>query len=86
MLRACSLSPGPRSGRVYAVDVGSNPRAPTLHKVVEGETIAAKTGLAFPHTAHCLASGEIIVSAMGDPEGNNKSGFFLLDGETFEVP
>jgi selenium-binding protein 1 len=44
-----------------------------------------KTGLAYLHSSHCLASGEVLVSAMGDPDGNAKGGFVLLDGETFEV-
>jgi selenium-binding protein 1 len=73
------------SGRVYAFDVASDPRNPKLAKVVEGEEIQKKTGLAYLHSSHCLASGEVLVSAMGDPDGNAKGGFVLLDGETFEV-
>lgn len=38
-----------------------------------------------PHTAHCLASGEVMISTMGDVKGNGKSEFILLDGKTFEV-
>lgn len=38
-----------------------------------------------PHTAHCLASGEVMISTMGDIEGNGKCDFILLDGKTFEV-
>lgn len=47
--------------------------------------LQSKTGLANLHTSHCLGSGEIVISALGDPEGNAKGGFVLLDGETFEV-
>eukprot|EP00271_Cylindrocystis_brebissonii_P014302 TRINITY_DN3561_c0_g1_i1.p1 TRINITY_DN3561_c0_g1~~TRINITY_DN3561_c0_g1_i1.p1 ORF type:complete len:476 (+),score=87.30 TRINITY_DN3561_c0_g1_i1:179-1606(+) len=73
------------SGRIYGVDVATNPRAPTIYKVVEGTEILEKTGLAFPHTMHCLSTGDIMVSAMGDKDGNNGGvGFFLLD-EDFNV-
>lgn len=71
-----------RSGRIYAVDTAKDPRAPTLHKAVEPEDILEKTGLAYPHTAHCLATGEIMVSCLGDKDGNaNGLGFLLLDSD-----
>ncbi|KAF3813389.1 hypothetical protein GH733_018540 [Mirounga leonina] len=108
------------SSRIYVVDVGSDPRAPKLHKacalffaqgpwgsyqieslsyfhwencvrvlkekkVIEAEDIHAKCGLGYNHTSHCLASGEVMISTLGDPKGNSKGGFVLLDGETFEV-
>ena len=71
-----------RSGRIYIVDTAKNPRAPEVHKVVEGSEIWSRTGLAYPHTAHCLANGDIMVSCMGDKEGNAEgSGFLLLDSD-----
>uniref|UniRef100_A0A3Q0RJ31 Methanethiol oxidase n=1 Tax=Amphilophus citrinellus TaxID=61819 RepID=A0A3Q0RJ31_AMPCI len=73
------------SSRVYVVDVGTDPRAPKIHKMVEPIELYWKCGLANPHTSHCLASGQIMISCMGDPSGNAKGGFVLLDGETFEV-
>ncbi|XP_077048070.1 methanethiol oxidase isoform X3 [Agelaius phoeniceus] len=73
------------SSRIYVVDVATDPRAPKLHKVVEAEELARKANAAFPHTSHCLGSGEILISCLGDPEGNGKGTFVLLDGETFEV-
>ncbi|XP_074385786.1 methanethiol oxidase isoform X1 [Zonotrichia albicollis] len=73
------------SSRVYVVDVATDPRAPKLHKVVEAEELARKANAAFPHTSHCLGSGEILISCLGDPDGNGKGTFVLLDGETFEV-
>ncbi|KAK1329050.1 hypothetical protein QTO34_011221 [Cnephaeus nilssonii] len=53
--------------------------------VIEPEDIHAKCGLGYLHTSHCLASGEVMISTLGDPKGNGKGGFVLLDGETFEV-
>ncbi|KAG9345317.1 hypothetical protein JZ751_009863 [Albula glossodonta] len=73
------------SSRIYVVDVGTEPRAPRLFKTVEPTELFWKCGLANPHTSHCLGSGQIMISAMGDPSGNGKGGFILLDGETFEV-
>ncbi|XP_047308521.1 selenium-binding protein 1-like [Impatiens glandulifera] len=70
------------SGRIYAIDTLKDPRAPILHKAVEPEDIISKTGLAYPHTAHCLASGDILVSCLGDKNGNAKgNGFLLLDSD-----
>uniref|UniRef100_A0A7N6AZW1 Methanethiol oxidase n=1 Tax=Anabas testudineus TaxID=64144 RepID=A0A7N6AZW1_ANATE len=73
------------SSRVYVVDVGTEPRAPQIHKMVEPVDLFWKCGLANPHTSHCLGSGQIMISCLGDPSGNGKGGFILLDGETFEV-
>lgn len=69
-----------RSSRIYVVNTATDPRAPSLHKVVQSDDILAKTGLAFPHTSHCLASGDIMISCLGDQYGNAKQlGFLLLD-------
>uniref|UniRef100_A0A8C3ARU5 Methanethiol oxidase n=1 Tax=Cyclopterus lumpus TaxID=8103 RepID=A0A8C3ARU5_CYCLU len=73
------------SSRVYVVDVGTDPRAPQIHKVVEPVDMFWKCDLANPHTSHCLGNGQIMISCIGDPSGNGKGGFVLLDGETFEV-
>ncbi|XP_029360968.1 methanethiol oxidase isoform X1 [Echeneis naucrates] len=73
------------SSRIYVVDVGTNPRAPQIHKMVEPVDLFWKCDLANPHTSHCLANGQIMISCLGDPSGNGKGGFILLDGETFEV-
>ncbi|GJS76620.1 selenium-binding protein 1-like protein [Tanacetum coccineum] len=70
------------SGRIYAVDTLKDPRAPTFYKAVEPSDISGKTGLAYPHTAHCLASGEIMVSCLGDKDGKAEgNGFLLLDSD-----
>ncbi|KAI8519406.1 Methanethiol oxidase [Branchiostoma belcheri] len=78
------ICPGLSSSRIYVIDTGTNPRAPRIHKTVE-PTEVWKTGLANTHNTHCLGSGEIMISTIGDPSGNAKGGFVLLDGETFEV-
>ncbi|XP_077176359.1 methanethiol oxidase-like [Paroedura picta] len=73
------------SSRIYVVDTGTDPRAPRLHKVIEAREVFQKCNLAFLHTSHCLGCGEVMISALGDPCGNGKGGFVLLDAETFEV-
>jgi len=66
--------------------VGTDPRAPRFHKIVEPDEVHGKTGLGAPHTTHCLGSGEVMISCIGDTEGDKtKSGFILLDGKTFSV-
>ncbi|KDD73899.1 selenium binding protein SBP56 [Helicosporidium sp. ATCC 50920] len=73
------ILPALGSGRVYAVDVATNPRAPRLSHVAEPEDIVKATGLTALHSSHCLGSGDIMISAMGDAQGNAKGGFLLLD-------
>ena len=60
------------SSRVYVIDTGTNPKAPTIAKVIEPDEMKTVTKLSTPHTTHCLGSGEIMISAMGDPDGNAK--------------
>lgn len=39
----------------------------------------------FPHTAHCLATGEIMISTMADKDGNEKGDFVLIDSKDLKV-
>lgn len=82
--RSILVLPALVSGRVYGVDTATDPRAPSIKYTVEPKEIHDKTGFAFLHSSHCLGSGEIMLSAMGDPNGEGKGGFVLLD-ENFKV-
>ncbi|XP_047739888.1 methanethiol oxidase [Hyalella azteca] len=73
--------PALRSGRVYIVDV-SNETKPTMFKVLEDDL--KKLDLSYPHTSHCLPTGEIMISTMGDGEGNAKGAFATFNSRTFE--
>jgi len=75
--------PGQHSSRIHIIDT-SDACAPKMHKVIESEEIKAKTNLTAPHTVHCLADGNIMISMLGDSEGNGPGGFLLLD-ENFDV-
>ncbi len=75
--------PGLRSSRIHIVDTKPDPAKPTVVKVIEPETIAAKTGYSRPHTIHCGPDG-IYVTALGNAEGKAPGGVFMIDHETFE--
>lgn len=72
------ILPGLFSSRIYAANV-SDPRKPKLVKVIEPEEIKKKTNLSAPHTVHCLADGNVMISMLGDADGNGPGGFLLLD-------
>ncbi|BAZ44241.1 hypothetical protein NIES4102_12490 [Chondrocystis sp. NIES-4102] len=75
--------PGIRSSRIYILDT-ADPKAPKIHKIIEPETIKSKTNLSAPHTVHCLANSEIMISMLGDSQGNAPGGFLLLN-DNFEI-
>ena len=76
--RGFLILPGMLSSRIHILDV-SDERAPKLHQVIEPEEIKTKANLSTPHTVHCLADGNIMISMLGDREGNGPGGFLLLD-------
>ena len=78
------IVPGLRSSRIHVIDTKPNPRKPKIVKVIEPETLAARTGYSRPHTVHCGPWG-IYVSALGSPTGDGPGGIFLMDQNNFEV-
>jgi selenium-binding protein 1 len=56
MSRNYLLVPGVRSNNIHIIDTASDPKAPRLHKVIEGDEIKKKANLSGPHTVHCLGS------------------------------
>ena len=72
--------PGISSGRIHIVDT-QDPKRPKLHKVIEPETVKAKTGLSAPHTVHCLADGTVLISMLGDSNGDAPGGFMMMDSD-----
>src|SRR6476661_3160684 len=77
------IIPGRVSGRIHIVDT-ENPREPKLHKVIEPGEVVRKTRLTAPHTVHCLADGQIMISMLGDENLAGPGGFLLLD-EKFDI-
>uniref|UniRef100_T1H1P7 Methanethiol oxidase n=1 Tax=Megaselia scalaris TaxID=36166 RepID=T1H1P7_MEGSC len=76
------VMPSLNSDRIYIVDTGTNPRKPEMFKEI-GEEVFRKHNVTAPHTTHCLADGNIMISTMGDSEGNAK-GDFILFNKDFE--
>ncbi|KAG1700429.1 Methanethiol oxidase [Nymphon striatum] len=83
MSRQYLIVPGVRSSNLHIIDCATDPRNPTLFKVIEGSEIKAKTNLSAPHTIHCLGS-EIIISMLGDAQGNAPGGYLHLNKD-FEI-
>ena len=82
MSRRYIILPGVRTSNLNIYDTQEG-RAPTLHKVISGEEIKQKTNLSAPHTVHCLGA-DIIISMLGDADGNAPGGFLHLNKD-FEV-
>ncbi|MDZ8187731.1 MAG: selenium-binding family protein [Nostoc sp. ChiSLP02] len=81
--RRFMVIPGQRSSRIYIVDT-ADAKAPKLHKVIEPQEIVEKTNLTAPHTVHCLADGHVMISMLGDRNGDGPGGFLLLD-DNFDI-
>ena len=76
------IMPGVRTSNLNIIDT-SDPKNPKLHKVISGDEIKAKTNLSAPHTVHCLGP-DIIISMLGDADGNAPGGFLHVN-EEFEI-
>jgi methanethiol oxidase len=53
--------------------------------VIEPEELVRQTGLTRPHTVHCMPGENIVISMLGDADGNGACGFAVIDAKTFEV-
>lgn len=82
MSRDFLLMPGVRSSNINVMDV-RDPKNPKHHLTISGDEIKKKTNLSAPHTVHCLGS-EIIISMLGDKDGNAPGGFLHLNKD-FEI-
>jgi selenium-binding protein 1 len=76
------LIPGQRSSRIHVVDTKER-RDPEFETVIEPEEVY-EYDLSAPHTVHCVPDGEILVSMLGDADGELPGGFLELNDD-FEV-
>ena len=83
--RSHLIVPGFRSSRIHVVNVADDPRRPRIKKVIEPEELIGRTGLSRPHTVHCMPGDNVVISMLGDAEGNGACGFAVLDARTFEI-
>src|SRR4051794_38937217 len=83
--RSHLIVPGFRSSRIHVLNVADDPRRPRIEKVIERDELVRQTGLTRPHTVHCMPGENIVISMLGDADGNGACGFAVLDARTFEV-
>jgi selenium-binding protein 1 len=83
--RSHLIVPGFRSSRIHILDVTDDPRRPRIEKVIEPDELVRATGLTRPHTVHCMPGENIVISMLGDADGNGACGFAVLDARTFDV-
>ncbi|MFK7803447.1 MAG: selenium-binding family protein [Anaerolineae bacterium] len=83
MERKYLIVPGVRTSNIHIIDCVTDPRNPSLFKIIEGDEIKEKTNLSAPHTVHCLGS-DIIISMLGDAKGEAPGGFLHLNKD-FEI-
>src|SRR5260221_6596969 len=76
--------PGLRSSRIHIIDTKPNARKPKIVKVIEPAELAERAGYTRPHTVHCGPEG-IYVAALGNAEGKEPGGIFLMDHESFDI-
>ena len=81
--RQFMVVPGLASGNIHIIDT-KDPKKLKLHKVIQGSEIAKKTDLSTPHTVHCLADGNIMISMLGKADKEGPGGFLLLNDQ-FEI-
>ncbi|HEX5227473.1 MAG TPA: selenium-binding family protein [Bryobacteraceae bacterium] len=78
------IVPGINSSRIHIVDTKPDPKKPQIVKVIEPETLAARTGYSSPHTIHCGPEG-IYSSALGATNGDGPGGIFVMDHDSFDI-
>ena len=83
--RSHLVIPGFRSSRIHIVNVADDPRKPRIEKVIEPEEVIRETGYTRPHTVHCMPGDNIVISMLGDADGNGSGGFAVVDAQTFEL-
>ncbi|GFT54480.1 methanethiol oxidase [Nephila pilipes] len=79
------IAPGINSSRIYIIDVASNPRSPKIYKVIESEDLHEIGKSSSPNTVHCLPNGDILISCLGNEQGEAKGTFIVLEQGTFRL-
>jgi methanethiol oxidase len=83
--RSHLVVPGFRSSRIHVLNVADDPRRPRIETVIEPEELVRETGYTRPHSVHCMPGENVVISMLGDADGNAAGGFAVLDAKTFEV-
>src|SRR3954468_23414520 len=72
--RSHLILPGFRSSRIHILNVADDPRRPWIEKVIEPEELVRETGYTRPHTVHCMPGDNVVISMLGDADGNGPGG------------
>jgi selenium-binding protein 1 len=83
--RSHLIVPGFGSSRIHVVNVADDPRRPRIEKVIEPGEVIRATGYTRPHTVHCMPGDNVVISMLGDADGNGAGGFAVVDAQTFEL-
>jgi selenium-binding protein 1 len=70
--------PGLGSGRIHVIDA-KDPLNLKMHKVIDDKDVKLRLDLSAPHTVHCLPTGEMMISMLGNAKGDGPGGFLLLN-------
>jgi methanethiol oxidase len=73
--RSHLIVPGFRSSRINIVNVADDPQRPRIEKVIEADEVVRKTGYTRPHTVHCMPGDDVVISMLGDAQGERCRGF-----------
>jgi len=84
LTRRFLVVPGFISSRIYIIDT-EDVRHPKIHKIIEPWLIKEKVNLSTPHTVHCLPSGHVMISMLGDGVKMEAPGGFLLLDPDFNI-
>ena len=83
LARQYLVVPGQRSSRIHIIDA-EDPRDPQIVKIIEPEELF-EYDLSAPHTVHCVPGGKIVISMLGNADGELPGGFLQLDQEDFTI-
>ena len=74
-----ATSSSPASNPQYSHHRRHRSRQPPLVKTIDGARQSPGVNLSTPHTVHCLPDGHMLISMLGDAQGNAPGGFLLLN-------
>jgi hypothetical protein len=82
--RSHLIIPGFRSSRIHIVNVSDDPRRRGSRRWSSRKSSSRRL-VTRGRTVHCMPGDNIVISMLGDADGNGAGGFAVLDAKTFEV-
>lgn len=72
------ICPALNSNRVYVFDMAHDQRKPVVYREIDSN-VMHEHNVSAPHTTHCMYDGTVLISTMGDNDGNAKGEFLQFD-------